>query len=80
MQGLIHWNEDKGRDLKGISEAQRRFGDMSNDRERGKYTVYRLSDLGNIYAILQDKEYRRKERLKEKHAVEVKVPMEQLVS
>lgn len=48
--------------------------------KKGKYTVYRLSDLENIYAILEDKEYRRKERLQEKHAVDVKVPMEQLVS
>lgn len=39
MQGHIHGNEDKGRDLKGISEAQTRFGDMSNDQERQIYSL-----------------------------------------
>lgn len=44
------------RDLKGISEAPTRSGDMSSERERDKNdSVYKLSDLGNIYAILEGK-------------------------
>lgn len=81
MLDPILGNEDKERDLKGISEAQTRPGDMSSEWERGKdNAVYRLSDLGNTYANLEEKEYRRKRRLKENDAVEYEVPMGQLVT
>lgn len=36
MWSHICGNEDKERDLKGISEAQTRSGDMGSERERDK--------------------------------------------
>lgn len=53
---------------------------MSSEQERGKdNTIYRSSDLGNI-SISEDKKYKRKRCLKEKHAIEFEEVMGHHVS